>query len=210
MKKILIGIPVLDNVEITRACLQHLYRNTETDRLRLNVSVLIVDNGSQNDIEDIFRQEFKDPKFPTYFLRNSENIGVAAAWNQILKFSPEKELDKDFYYDYYVISNNDAFFGIDWLQPLIESMETDKKIGWISAMENGSPVLEELIEAHSLSKEYRVDPQAPYTTEVINESLKRIYEKWADMSFSANLSGTRICLFLSHFKKRVDLLSALW
>ena len=29
----------------------------------------------------------------------------------------------------------------------------------------------------------------------------------ADMSFSANLSGTKICLFLSPFKKRVDLLS---
>ena len=177
MKKILIGIPVLDNIEITRACLQHLYKNTETGKLDLNISVLIIDNGSQNNIEDIFRQEFKDPKFATYFLRNSENRGVAPAWNQILKFAPEKDLES-FYYDYYVISNNDAFFGIDWLQPLIESMETDKKIGWISAMENGSPVLEELIEAHSLSKEYRVNPQTPYTTEVVNESLKQIYEKW--------------------------------
>jgi hypothetical protein len=36
----------------------------------------------------------------------------------------------------------------------------------------------ELIEAHRLSKEYRVNPQKPYTTEVINQSLERIYEKW--------------------------------
>ena len=178
MKKILIGIPVLDNVEITRACLQHLYLNTGTDRLGLSVSVLIIDNGSQNNIEDIFRQEFKDPKFLTYFLRNSVNIGVAAAWNQILRFAPEKVSGQSFYYDYYVISNNDALFGIDWLQPLVEAMETDKTIGWVSAMENGSPVLEELIEAHRLSKEYRVNPQKPYTTEVINQSLERIYEKW--------------------------------
>lgn len=178
MKKILIGIPVLDNIEITRACLQHLYKNTKTGKLDLNISVLIIDNGSQNNIEDIFRQEFNDPMFATYFLRNSENRGVAAAWNQILKFAPEKELEKSFYYDYYVISNNDAFFGIDWLQPLVETMETDKRIGWISAMENGSPVLEELIEAHSLSKEYRINPQTPYSTGAINESLERIYEKW--------------------------------
>lgn len=27
MKKVLIGIPVLNNMEITRACLQHLYQN---------------------------------------------------------------------------------------------------------------------------------------------------------------------------------------
>jgi len=178
MKKILIGIPVLDNVEITKACLQHLYLNTKTDKLGLNVSVLVVDNGSQNNIEDIFRQEFKDPKFLTYFLRNPENIGVAAAWNQILRFTPEKASGQSFYYDYYVISNNDALFGIDWLQPMVETMETDKTIGWISAMENGSPVLKELIEAHSLSKEYRVNPQPPYTTDAINESLERIYEKW--------------------------------
>lgn len=63
MKKVLIGIPVLNNMEITRACLQHLYQNTDTDRLGLNVSVLIIDNGSQNYIEDIFRPEFKNPKF---------------------------------------------------------------------------------------------------------------------------------------------------
>lgn len=201
MKKILIGIPVLDNVEITRACLQHLYLNTKTGKLGLNVSVLVVDNGSQNNIEDIFRQEFKDAKFSTYFLRNSENIGVAAAWNQILKFSPEKELEKSFYYDYYVISNNDAFFGIDWLQPLVETMETDKRIGWISAMENGSPVLEELIEAHSLSKEYRVNPQTPYTTGAINESLKQIYEKWGGHELFCRLVRNKDLPFFIPFQK---------
>ncbi|MCD6487458.1 MAG: glycosyltransferase [Syntrophobacterales bacterium] len=178
MKKILIGIPVLDNVEITRACLQHLYLNTETERLRLNVSVLIIDNGSQSNIEDIFRQDFKDPAFTTYFLRNPQNKGVAAAWNQILQFAPEKISSQSFYYDYYVVSNNDAFFGADWLQPMVEAMKADKRIGWISTMENGSPVLEELTEAHSLSKSYRVNPQISYTTEVVNESLKQIYGKW--------------------------------
>jgi len=201
MKKVLIGIPVLDNIEITRACLQHLYKNTKTGKLDLNVSVLIIDNGSQENIENIFRQEFKDPKFATYFLRNSENLGVAVAWNQILKFAPEKDLEKSFYYDYYVISNNDAFFGIDWLQPLVETMETDKKIGWISAMENGSPVLEELIEAHSLSKEYRVNPQKPYTTEVINESLKQIYEKWGGHEFFCQLVGNKDLPLFIPFQK---------
>ena len=202
MKKVLIGIPVLDNIEITRACLQHLYRNTEISKLDLNVSVLIIDNGSRNHIEDIFRQEFKDPTFATYFLRNSENMGVAAAWNQILKFAPEKEFEKSFYYDYYVILNNDAFFGVDWLQPLVETMETDKRIGWISAMENGSPVLEELIEAHSLSKEYRVNPQMPYTTEVINESLKQIYEKWGGhASFCQLVRNKNLPLFIPFRKE---------
>ena len=179
MKKVLVGIPVLDNIEITRACLQHLYCNTKVDRLGLQVSVLLVDNGSQEHIEAIFRQEFQEPAVATYFLRNAQNRGVAAAWNQILRFTPEKTPSSQLlYYDYYVVANNDALFGDDWLQPLVEAMETDTRVGWISAMENGSTVLEELVEAHSLSKNYRVDPQKPYTTEVVNQSLAHIYEKW--------------------------------
>ncbi len=50
-------MPVLDNIEITRACLQHLYGNTKVDRLGLQVSVLLFDNGSKEDIDAILRQE---------------------------------------------------------------------------------------------------------------------------------------------------------
>lgn len=178
MRKVLIGIPVLDNIEITRACLQHLYGNTGVDRLKLEVSVLIVDNGSRDRIEEIFRREFQNPVFATYYLRNAQNRGVAAAWNQILRFAPEGMSGQSLYYDYYVVANNDALFGDDWLQPLVEAMETDPRIGWISAMENGSVVLDELVEAHARSKDYRVDPQRPYTTAVVQESLAHIYEKW--------------------------------
>ena len=178
MCKILIGIPVLDNIEITRACLHHLYKYTDTNRLNLNVSLLILDNGSRDDIAGLLRQEFGDPRFPTYYLRNPINLGVAIAWNQILRFSPENVPGPSFYYDYYVISNNDALFGPDWLQPLVEAMLSDNRIGWVSVMENGSPVLDELIEAHSLSKKHRVDPGTPYTTEVIHESVEQIYKKW--------------------------------
>jgi GT2 family glycosyltransferase len=202
MKTVLIGIPVLDNIEITRACLQHLYRNTETERLGLNVSVLIVDNGSQKNIEDIVRQEFNNPQYPTYFLRNPENIGVAPAWNQILRFAPEKIPGQSFYYDYYVVSNNDALFGIDWLQPLVEAMEKDTMIGWISSLENGSPVSDELIEAHGLTKKYKVDPQKPYTTEFINVSLDNIYKKWGGhQAFCRLVKGKELPLFIPFRKE---------
>ena len=176
---ILIGIPVLDNIEITRACLQCLYKNTETDRANLDVSVLIVDNGSNDDIAGLLRNEFQEPKFPTYYFKNPRNMGVAIAWNQILRFSPEPVPGPSFYYDYYLISNNDALFGIDWLQPMVEAMENDERIGWVSTMENGSQVIDELIEAHMLSKEFRVAPDKQYTTGIIIDSLYKIYEKWA-------------------------------
>jgi methyl-accepting chemotaxis protein len=57
----------------------------------------------------------------------------------------------------------------DEFDSLAEAMENDKTIGWISAMENGSPVLSELIEAHSLSKKYRIDPKTPYTTKSLTK-----------------------------------------
>ncbi len=190
MIKILIGIPVLDNIAISKVCLQHLFCNTDTSKLNLDVSVLIIDNGSQSNIEHLLQSDLRKSPFPFYFLKNPQNLGVATAWNQILKFTPEKESQRSFPYDYYVISNNDALFGPDWLQPLVEAMEIDEKIGWISTMENGSPVLSELIEAHSLSKKYRVDPKKPYTGEIITKGLDFIYEKWG--------GHNAFCLFIKN------------
>lgn len=193
---------MLDNIEITRACLQHLFRNTETGRLNLDVHVLIVDNGSERDAKALFASEFPSPPLPVHYLRNHQNKGVAIAWNQILNFSPEPNHGKDFYYDYYVISNNDALFGPDWLQPLVEAMESDKAIGWVSAMENGSPVMNELIEAHALSKEHRVDPKKPYTTDVINRGLDMIYAKWGGHdSFCRFIKDKNVPLFIPFRKE---------
>jgi GT2 family glycosyltransferase len=178
MFKILIGIPVFNNLEITKACLHTLLTNTDVNRLNLTVDVLIVDNGSHYDLLGMILNDFNNTRFEFYYLRNPRNMGVAIAWNQILRFSPGIKLHNDFYYDYYVVSNNDVFFGHDWLQPLINTMESDGKIGWLSALENGSPVADELIQAHDLSKKYRIDPKEVFTANDIISSLTKIYCKW--------------------------------
>ncbi|UCF56038.1 MAG: glycosyltransferase, partial [Deltaproteobacteria bacterium] len=143
--KILIGIPVLDNIEMTAVCLQSLYRYTDTDELGLDISVVIIDNGSSDDIAGLIKEESREARFPTYYVRNPQNLGVAIAWNQILRFAPGNVYGSPFYYDYYVISNNDVLFGPNWLQPLVEVMEGDDRIGWVSALENGSPVMQDLL-----------------------------------------------------------------
>jgi len=178
MIKILVGIPVLDNIEMTRACMQSLYQYTDSDRMDLHVSVVIIDNGSKEDIAGLIKGEFVEARFPTYYVRNPTNLGVAIAWNQIIRFSPDTITDSSLCYDYYVISNNDVLFGQDWLQPMVEVMEGDELIGWLASLENGSPVMEELLEAHSNTKRYRVNPNRPYSSENILESVKRVYEKW--------------------------------
>lgn len=202
MKKILIGAPVLDNSEMTRAFLNRLYRFTATDRLNLAVSVLVLDNGSREDIAALLREEFSTPHLETYYRRNPRNMGVAIAWNQILRFSPERVPGPDFYYDYYVISNNDALFGPDWLQPMVDAMESDHRIGWVSAMENGSPVSAELVEAHRISKEYRVDPSAPFTTAAIDRSVGDIYRKWGDHErFCQKVKAQKLPVFIPFRKE---------
>jgi GT2 family glycosyltransferase len=201
MLKVLIGIPVLDNVEITRTCLQYLEKYTETERLDLEVSLLIVDNGSQEDILGLLRNEFEPTRVSLFYLRNPTNLGVAVGWNQILRFAPGIKMDSNFFYDYYVISNNDVVFGPDWLQPLVEVMEADSRIGWVSSVENGSPVAEPLIEAHEISKVNRLDPKKPYSSSIIKENVDRIYEKWnGHEAFCEYIKGLNLPLFIPYEK----------
>jgi GT2 family glycosyltransferase len=204
MIKILVGIPVLDNIEMTRACMQSLCHYTDEDRMDLDVSVLIIDNGSKDGIAGLIKGEFSEARFPTYYVRNPRNLGVAIAWNQIVRFSPDTMTDSSFYYNYFVISNNDVLFGPDWLQPMVEAMEGDERIGWVAALENGSPVIKELVEAHSKTKRYRVNPNRPYSLENILKSVKRVYEKWGGHeSFCRLVKDSNLPLFIERMRSAV-------
>ncbi|MBV5330490.1 MAG: glycosyltransferase [Chlorobium sp.] len=178
MKKILIGIPVLNNLEMTRACLQKMMSHTNLEPNNLIVEILIIDNGSSENIAEMLLKEFSNTEITIHYRKNPYNMGVAVAWNQILRFSSAPIPPPNFSYNYYVIANNDAMVCKNWLQPLMNVMEADNQVGWISTLENGSPVLDELIEAHQVSKQYRVDPSKPFNTEAIHNSIKSIYAAW--------------------------------
>jgi GT2 family glycosyltransferase len=182
---------------MTRAYLQCIFRHTDIKRQPVEVTLLLIDNGSKEDIPGLLSDEFSSAPFPIYYRRNPINLGVAVAWNQILTFWPDAVPGKGFKYDYYVISNNDALCGPDWLQPMIETMESDSRIGWVSAMENGTPILEDLIEAHRLSRQYRVDPTRPFSTEAIHESIASIYAPWGGHeSFCRQIRDKDLPLFV--------------
>lgn len=187
-RPILIGIPVLDNIEITRACLSSLMARTETGRLNLAVRVLVIDNGSSDDITGLVKNEFASARFPVDFIRHEANTGVAPAWNEILEYRPDA-LAED--YEYIVVSNNDVIYGPDWLQPLIEIMDRDKEIGWLAPLENGSPVLGELVKSHAFSCRHRVDPKGEYTTASIEKSVEAVYHRWGGHQAFCNLIRER-------------------
>lgn len=177
MPTVLIGIPVLNNLEMTKCCLRHLVANTVTDE-SLKVSIFILDNGSHQDIGGMLREHFEPCRFPLHYRKNPRNLGVGIAWNQILQFSARPLSTGEMEYDYYVILNNDAMVCQDWLRPMLQAMETNERIGWVSCLENGSPLLPELIEAHALSKACRVDPSKTFDAEEIEKSMAAIYGKW--------------------------------
>lgn len=202
MKKILIGIPVLNNLEMTRACLQKMLSHTDFEQQTLQVEILIIDNGSSEDIAGLLLNEFNNAKIPIHYRRNPYNMGVAVAWNQILRFSSAPIPPPAFSYQYYVIANNDALVCPNWLQPMVKAMEEDRQIGWISSLENGSPILEELIEAHTISKQYRVDPSKPFDTAAIHESITSIYAGWGGHAAFCQRIADKLPLFIP-FRKEV-------
>jgi GT2 family glycosyltransferase len=200
--RILIGIPVMDNIAMTRVCLEYLVGNTPIGQTSLEISLLVIDNGSREDMARLLRDEFSDGPFPLYYRRNPQNLGVAKAWNQILSFWADPVPGVGFGYDYYVILNNDAFLGPGWLPPMVEAMQSDPRIGWVSALENGSPVLEELLEAHTLSRQYRIDPAKPFTTGAIHRSMERIYDQWGGHeAFCQRVRSRGLPLFLPFRKE---------
>lgn len=202
MRKILIGIPVLNNLEMTRACLQKMLAHTDVEQNALQVEILIIDNGSSEDIAGLLLHEFNNAKIPIHYRRNPYNMGVAVAWNQILRFSSTPIPPPSFSYHYYVIANNDALVCPNWLQPMVKAMEEDKRIGWISSLENGSPILDELIEAHNISKQYRVDPSKPFDSEAIHASINSIYAGWGGHPAFCQRVADKLPLFIP-FRKEV-------
>ncbi len=178
MTKILIGIPVLDNIEMTRVCLESLIANTPAGDPDLCPSLLVVDNGSEDDIAGLLQHEFGHADLPIHHHRNTTNLGVAAAWNQILQFVPEGHDSGRYCYHQVVIANNDVIFGPDWLPPLLAAMAQDRRIGWVAALENGSPLAPQLLEAHELSRRHRLDPKDAPSADAIRQCVRRVYAPW--------------------------------
>ena len=187
--KILVGTLALNNIGITEAWLRSLYKNTIVPD-DCEIDVLVVDNGSDESITGMVRRVSKDAVFDTYGIRNPKNIGVAPGWNQILTFQHRLEpimeegsmgdeyTYPNFTYDYYVISNNDIWFGHNWLKPLVDTMQSDPIVGWTSCMQNGNDEFQMTKEAHEFLGSHRQDPHGKPNYDRVSMMMDAIYDRW--------------------------------
>lgn len=120
-------IPAFNQLAFTRQCLESLQRHTHAA-----ARVIVVDNGSQDGTAEFLRGL---PQMKV--IRNAENLGCAAAWNQGVNAAVA---------DWVVILNNDVVLTPGWLE------------GLLAAAENGLDIVSPALREGPLN--YELEPYA--------------------------------------------------
>ncbi len=107
-------IPVLDRLDLTRACLAALHRHTPAGRAEL----ILVDNGSGDGTVEFLRAERAAGRLTALF--NAENQGFARACNQGAAAARADAL---------LFLNNDTEVRPGWLEPLLATLAGDPRVG---------------------------------------------------------------------------------
>lgn len=79
-----------------------------------NLELIVVDNLSKDNSLSVSKTLAKQVTFPTYFIENNSNLGVAAGNNQGIKLALEHGCD------YVLLSNNDIVLQPDTIKTLLE------------------------------------------------------------------------------------------
>lgn len=104
LRQVEIIIPVFNQLAFTRQCLESLQRQTHGA-----VRTIVVDNGSTDGTPEFLRS------YPNItVIRNPQNLGCAAAWNQGIRASIA---------EWVVILNNDVVLTPGWLEGLLSAAE---------------------------------------------------------------------------------------
>ena len=111
-------IPVLDQLELTRKCLESI-----RDRTHSPCNLTLVDNNSGQDTKDFLKKFASENKF-VKIVNNAENLGWVRAVNQGMKLSASP---------YICVMNNDTVAVTeDWLNKMIAVAELEPEIGLVN------------------------------------------------------------------------------
>jgi GT2 family glycosyltransferase/glycosyltransferase involved in cell wall biosynthesis len=111
-----IVIPVLNQIEFTRQCLDRIWRNTGSD---IAYDVIIVDNASSDGTSDWFKNVTTFPR-PLRYVRNACNEGFAKGNNTGARLSGA---------EYLLFLNNDTLVQPGWLSEMLRVSRSDRSIG---------------------------------------------------------------------------------
>ena len=113
--KVSIVIPVLDNLDLTKQCIESIWKNTELAAFEL----IIIDNGSQEETKKYLQS------LNATLIRNDENQGFTKAINQGIEVSQGQ---------YIFVLNNDTILYPDWLPRLTAAF--DESVGAVGPVSN--------------------------------------------------------------------------
>lgn len=108
--KVTVVIPHWNGVEILKPCLQSLKASKYPD-----LEVVVVDNASSDDSVAFMEREFPG----VTIIQNAENLGFAGGCNVGLR-----QVESDLY----LVLNNDTTHEADWIEQLVEQMQSDPRI----------------------------------------------------------------------------------
>jgi GT2 family glycosyltransferase len=109
-------VVTLNNLNLLRNCLRSLYAQDYAA-----MEIVVVDNGSDDDIAGMVSAEF--PK--VRMIRLDKNHGFAGGNNRGIEMAQG---------EYVVLINNDAVASPPWLRSLVETAESDSKIGAVASI----------------------------------------------------------------------------
>lgn len=116
MKKTSIIIPTFNGRELLKDCIYSIKRHTNEP-----YEIIVVDNGSSDGTVDICRQEGIN------FISLAYNIGFPAACNKGLKIATGDTL---------LLLNNDVIVTRNWLQNMLNCLNSETKIGIVGPLTN--------------------------------------------------------------------------
>lgn len=99
-----------------RGCLDSLKKQSFP-----NAEIIVVDNGSTEDIRGLIKKEFPAVKY----IRLETNTGFAAGNNTGIRNAGGK---------YIALLNNDAIAGPDWISAMIKTIESEPDIGAVASL----------------------------------------------------------------------------
>lgn len=114
MARVTIVVPVWNQVALTAACLESLAAHTPPELYE----VVVVDNGSTDETPRLCAALEGDVQV----IRNETNLGFGRACNQGAAASSDEA-------EFVLFLNNDTIVLPGWLEPLVEAMDEDPRLG---------------------------------------------------------------------------------